>query len=385
MKKIISILIIFAGISFASAGVCVDISQNLSKGSENSSVLALQNFLFQKGLLKATPNGYFGPATGTALKSYQKNVGLSQVGNTGPSTRTAIKKETCSVSSTPPSSIISPVACTQEAKLCPDGSYVSRTKADCSFASCSPLIVPIATLPVIDSIDKATFIAKGTMTAPLVIHGNNFSTSGNSVLLKLQGTSKVYTIATSTISTATGTVITINSGFTNMLIPCGDGCEEFLPANNYDVVVKNSRGESNKGYISINSIISSSSSGSQNIAIVQKIKQARLGTITFSSSAPVSLESLAFTFTGSPFDTSKLTNITLKDEITGESIGGGPTFDLKHFYLQENQSKIYDVYADINSVFSGLLSINTILSVKDFIGKNIIKMNLPEFIVTISG
>ncbi len=29
-----------------------------------------------------------------------------------------------------------PVACTQEAKLCPDGSYVSRTGPDCEFAQC---------------------------------------------------------------------------------------------------------------------------------------------------------------------------------------------------------------------------------------------------------
>ncbi len=30
----------------------------------------------------------------------------------------------------------SPKACTQEAKLCPDGSYVSRTGPDCEFAAC---------------------------------------------------------------------------------------------------------------------------------------------------------------------------------------------------------------------------------------------------------
>lgn len=29
-----------------------------------------------------------------------------------------------------------PIACTQEAKLCPDGSYVGRTGSDCNFAPC---------------------------------------------------------------------------------------------------------------------------------------------------------------------------------------------------------------------------------------------------------
>lgn len=31
---------------------------------------------------------------------------------------------------------ISPIACTMEAKLCPDGSYVGRTEPNCEFASC---------------------------------------------------------------------------------------------------------------------------------------------------------------------------------------------------------------------------------------------------------
>ena len=30
----------------------------------------------------------------------------------------------------------SPVACTQEAKICPDGSAVSRTGPNCEFAAC---------------------------------------------------------------------------------------------------------------------------------------------------------------------------------------------------------------------------------------------------------
>ena len=37
-----------------------------------------------------------------------------------------------------------PVACTQEAKLCPDGSYVGRTGPNCEFAEC-PEIKPIPT------------------------------------------------------------------------------------------------------------------------------------------------------------------------------------------------------------------------------------------------
>lgn len=35
-----------------------------------------------------------------------------------------------------PSFGIEPVACTLEAKLCPDGSYVGRTGPNCEFAAC---------------------------------------------------------------------------------------------------------------------------------------------------------------------------------------------------------------------------------------------------------
>lgn len=36
---------------------------------------------------------------------------------------------------------ISPVACTMEAKLCPDGSYVGRSGPNCEFAKCPDIIV----------------------------------------------------------------------------------------------------------------------------------------------------------------------------------------------------------------------------------------------------
>jgi hypothetical protein len=36
-----------------------------------------------------------------------------------------------------------PVACTQEAKLCPDGSYVGRISPDCNFKECPASTTPI--------------------------------------------------------------------------------------------------------------------------------------------------------------------------------------------------------------------------------------------------
>jgi hypothetical protein len=77
----------------------------LARRAENSNVLALQNFLYEKGFLKATPNGYFGVGTFNAVKAYQKSLGLEQAGSVGPATRAAIRKETCGTAQSTQTSI----------------------------------------------------------------------------------------------------------------------------------------------------------------------------------------------------------------------------------------------------------------------------------------
>lgn len=46
--------------------------------------------------------------------------------------------------STPPV-VMNPIACTAEARMCPDGSYVSRVAPSCEFAAC-PTIIPTSTI-----------------------------------------------------------------------------------------------------------------------------------------------------------------------------------------------------------------------------------------------
>lgn len=96
MKKIILACSLLLSISYAGAATsCTDITVNLFRYQESPNVLAVQNFLFSKGFLKATPNGYFGNQTLAAVKLYQQSKGLSPVGSTGPLTRAFIKKESC--------------------------------------------------------------------------------------------------------------------------------------------------------------------------------------------------------------------------------------------------------------------------------------------------
>lgn len=61
-------------------------------GMNGHEVLQLQERLAQEGYLYATPNGFFGPATTAAVKAFQRDNGLSQLGNVGPGTRAALNK-----------------------------------------------------------------------------------------------------------------------------------------------------------------------------------------------------------------------------------------------------------------------------------------------------
>lgn len=95
MKKYFALLVFVGGITFSSALTCTDLPKNLSKGSEDSNVLKLQQFLFDSGYLTANPNGYFGIGTAQAVKKFQKVNGLSQVGSVGSGTRAKIKSVSC--------------------------------------------------------------------------------------------------------------------------------------------------------------------------------------------------------------------------------------------------------------------------------------------------
>jgi hypothetical protein len=65
---------------------------DLQFGDNNADVLRLQTLLSQKGYLKATPNGNFGPATLAAVRAWQKASALPSTGYFGPMSRAAIGK-----------------------------------------------------------------------------------------------------------------------------------------------------------------------------------------------------------------------------------------------------------------------------------------------------
>lgn len=73
----------------------VQITSQLSRGSENNDVLILQNLLVRAGFLHAVPNGYFGYQTEAAVRRFQAVNRISTTGVVGPSTRNAVNERLC--------------------------------------------------------------------------------------------------------------------------------------------------------------------------------------------------------------------------------------------------------------------------------------------------
>lgn len=76
------------------------LTRYLGPGDQGDDVLQLQNALVKLGLLTATPNGYYGPATTAAVKAYQSQKGIRQTGNVGISTKASLESANIIISST---------------------------------------------------------------------------------------------------------------------------------------------------------------------------------------------------------------------------------------------------------------------------------------------
>lgn len=73
----------------------VQITSNLSTGSEGNQVRILQNILARGGYLHATPNGHFGPSTRAAVIAFQADNYISRTGTVGAATRNALNERAC--------------------------------------------------------------------------------------------------------------------------------------------------------------------------------------------------------------------------------------------------------------------------------------------------
>lgn len=369
MKRNILIVLFIFSLSFASAQTspsCFDLKINLSRGAESGNVLKLQNFLFAKGFLKATPNGYFGPGTLAGVKAFQKSVGLPQVGNTGPMTRMAIKKASCDAN-------------TLETKpVTPNVSTTTTPVNQVPVATTSSVTVvqKVYPVPALYSVDFITLFSGGQTDWTFNLYGMNFSQATNTIKFKNTATQITYTIGV--LPSATGTVIIMPKNLTGTTFSCGVGCNEKLPSGTYEITVTTEGGVSNSRTIDIKSFTSSVQTGSVSGALPPNSSRARFGTLTFSPSVPVLVKSVTLKIVSSSNQTSGLGSTVLIDQATNAVLE-------TNSYVPAYQSKIIDALADVGVSLPGTVTANFSVTLQDYVGKKDTIFTSPNFLVTLQG
>ena len=147
----------------ASAATCINLNSNIAIGSKDvhystPDVTKLQNFLVSKGLLTATPNGFFGNDTQLAVKLFQKNNGLEVTGFAGPLTRNKISNISCGTSVSAPVAHTQPV--TQSVPVTP--AYTTNAVSDNSEQVDACSFIDLLVMADVISLDKAD-IARSAM------------------------------------------------------------------------------------------------------------------------------------------------------------------------------------------------------------------------------
>jgi hypothetical protein len=239
--------------------------------------------------------------------------------------------------------------------------------------------------PSISGLDNTIFLLGGRLTAPLVIQGSGFSAASNTVLLTSEVNRKTYTLGMFT--STDGKTINASTSFTYAALSCGNNCSETLPLGSFLVSVKNAGGESGFARLALKSATAKAVPNSPDASFTPSTKHRKLATISISSEDVVTLENLEFTMIGSSTLTTKVTNFTLTDLLSGSIINGGPKFSLGSKPLSNNDSKIYELYADIGEVethLSGRVVFQGVVKVKGNLNKNVASIPLDDFMITIS-
>lgn len=242
---------------------CINLQNNLQYRSTDATtggeVSQLQDFLQSRSYLSSEPTGYFGLLTQVAVKRFQTASGILSSGYVGPITRGKIQSASCSSGTANPSpsplpsgcrpgDIFSPttgqrcnaaVACTMDAKQCPDGSYVGRQGPSCAFAACPS----ISTIPQITSV---TGKAAGNFE---VDAGSSASVTGTYLAGNYTSTTKVY------IGGLRATVTYASDTLLNITIP-----SSLTPGRSYDFYVTNEKGTSNEVSVKVLSVVAASES-----------------------------------------------------------------------------------------------------------------------------
>ncbi len=211
-------------------------SEDLKVGSRGEKVKIFQQILTSAGFAVKI-DGIYGPLTNGASEKYYKKypcfLGVelnNMIGHVCP--LPPIEPPIKSPVETP-----TPIACTLEAKQCPDGSYVSRSLPNCEFAIC-PTVSTVIKAPTISSLSPIT----GAIGGKVTIYGNGFTATGNTVNF---GTGVIPNLDFTSSTTLT---FAVPSALTPACYFSKPACylpSVLTPAGNYAVSVTNANGTSN--------------------------------------------------------------------------------------------------------------------------------------------
>lgn len=377
MKKILVISFTILSFQFTYAGTCIDIAKNLNKWEESPSVLSLQKFLVSKGLLKATPNGYFGNATFSAVKSYQKSANILQTGTVGISTRASIKKETCNNTST-----VAPIVQNNiKTNTIVATSTIKSTATSTSVATPSINKATTTTVyktPTVSRLSNVTFFIGGTRDWDVYLYGTNFSTSTtNSIYFKSKNTGKKYLIGE--VKSLNSTDIIIPRDFMAKTLPCGSGCSEAISLGGYEISVLSNGLESNTIYTTVNSFTSTVVTGTENQALVSKVKGAFFGRLSFAVGAPIQLISVTPVITTEGFSSGTVRATRLTDEATGT------TYSASTNTVSAYQSQMMSLYGDLDGPSSGRIMTTFKITVMDYVSRKNTTFSSPVLMTTVTA
>jgi peptidoglycan hydrolase-like protein with peptidoglycan-binding domain len=277
---------------------------------------------------------------------------------------------------------------TISAKTVDNGAII---KATCNFNAGCRSIDQISTViyetPYITSIDRPIFLSGSTPKTAITIVGKGF-TSKNRVTLTERSSSREYNLGEFPSTDGTSTQITPSA--LNKKFSCGDGCLDSIPFGEYMVVIKNEGGTSNIAYISIKSFNTSTISSHGDSTVTPKSTGVKVGSITLSSSIPLTLKSLTLvSTTTNKALPAKILKLVAKDPATNASVtAGGLTFSFpSNTSLLMNESKVFDIYADIDDVLleqSGRMIFGGTMLARDPLLGYDLEIPMKEFSFTVS-
>ncbi len=273
--------------------------------------------------------------------------------------------------------------------IAPSAEDAAIVKVSCNFNGYCSDFKHISTIiykaPVFSSSSIAIVLRDATPKIPLKLYGKNF-TATNTIELLSNYTGKKYLLGVFP-STNDGTTIEIPASSTNQLFPCGTDCSEKFPIGDYSFRIVNQGGSSNAGFLTFKGIVTTSYSAKANATVKPKTDNVNLGSIAISPGTSIKLQSIVLTSSStSSVLSSKITNLRLKDVDTGVTVVG-PSFSLSNKSVYENQSKIYEFYADISEVeitqagyiaYSGTLTFTDMLTGAEF------TLPVKEIVFTVS-